>query len=564
MDGFSKLRHGGEESWRDELAESARVGILRMDGGTSIMVYPLCKVTLGQAIVVVAGRTVFCLEAAWEGMTEEDRERFRQAAAKGTGWIDRQADIPTLAGRLTRGGRWCAHKGYSREAKRAIRDPEAVAFRAVRPSQQSAGTIVVRGQPSDAAQYCDTCGGMTEASRRCSPNGSGMGQEDHPITLDMADRQLRQDMEEKAERDVNRQIREESIESDQGAEPWMTIGRQTMHRVTEITDAQRWGEQGSEATVGEEEKDGRRVGSGCGVRAGTGGGCCTEERWNRMEKWMMDNVRENVEVREELERMRTLMQGEKGRWEKMLEIAQEYREETYKARRETSEGIGELKKWLARLGNENKEGGSIGFKNQAVIMDSLSKLHLNHNVSREDHKTIYGEVSMLETTMGSTVRNVVSEVMERLRLDLNSIFEALAEDMPRLKEGSYPEESDVDDDSDTDTETQREQQRDPQAWKRGHRGTNGGKRGIQGESGKAGNPINLVTPARTKEQAPRRKSKAGAVRMELTERNSKTENKRITRKIITRSSTAIGTEEEGRKSQRAPPSTRVKGESDLG
>jgi len=112
---------GGEK--RDEPEEATRRGILRTDGGTSIVVYPLCKVTLGQAIVVAAGSTVFCLEAGWDGMSEDDRERFRLAAARGTGWIDRQTDIPALAGRLTRGGRWCAHKGYSKEAKRAVRDP---------------------------------------------------------------------------------------------------------------------------------------------------------------------------------------------------------------------------------------------------------------------------------------------------------------------------------------------------------------------------------------------------------------------------------------------------------
>jgi len=79
MDELPKL--GGEKR---EPEEATRRGILRMDGGTSIVVYPLCRVTLGQAIVVAAGTTVFCLEAAWDGMTEDDRGRFRQAAARGT------------------------------------------------------------------------------------------------------------------------------------------------------------------------------------------------------------------------------------------------------------------------------------------------------------------------------------------------------------------------------------------------------------------------------------------------------------------------------------------------
>jgi len=237
MDEFADPGHGG--GTQDEL-EAARTGILRMEGGTSVVVYPLRRVTLGQAIVVVAGRTVFCLEAAWDGMTEEDRERFRQVAAKGEEWIDRKRDIPALSGGvgLKKGGRWCAHREYSKEPKRAVRDPDSIAFGAVCPSQQSAGTIVVGGHPNDTARYCGTCEGITEASRRCSPHGSGMAQEDHYAMMDQVDKQLKQDLEEKAERDVDRQLREESLESDQGVEPWMTIGRQTTCRITKIKDAQ--------------------------------------------------------------------------------------------------------------------------------------------------------------------------------------------------------------------------------------------------------------------------------------------------------------------------------------
>jgi len=43
-------------------------------------------------------------------------------------------------------------------------------------------------------------------------------------------------MEEKTERDANRQLREESIESDTGPEPWITIGQQTIRRIEEITE----------------------------------------------------------------------------------------------------------------------------------------------------------------------------------------------------------------------------------------------------------------------------------------------------------------------------------------
>ena len=528
MDEFSKSGYEGEA--KDELEEAARTGILRPEGGASMVVYPLCRVTLGQAIVVVAGTTVFCLEAAWEGMTEEDRERFRQAAGKGTRWIDRQVDIPTLAGKLTRGGRWCAHKGYSREAKRAVRDLGAVAFGVVRPSQQSAGTIVVGGQPSDTAQYCGTCEGITEASRQCSPSDSGM-EHFYSTTLDLVDRQLRQDMEEKTERDANRQIREESIESDQGAEPWMTIGRQTVHRITEITDAQGWGEHGgSEDTV--QGEDGRGVEGELGT--GTGSGCYTEERWNRMEermldvarentesrkelerrererwdhaeerwnrleKWMLDDVRRNTEVREELERR------EKERREKMLGTVQKLREETRKAWRGTNEDTGELKKWLARVGNEIKEGEAIGFKNQAAIMGSISNLLLNHNVSREDHKSSYREITTLETAMGSTVKEAVAKELRRLRLELEKTFDRLAMHTASPKEsirGKTDRQRRQSPDTDTDSES--EEERRVSAIQKGYRGKIGGRRGERAggagrSSGRESNPIVLDTPTHEK------------------------------------------------------------------
>ena len=119
--------------------------------------------------------------------------------------------------------------------KGAVGDPDAVDFGAVPPTLQSAGTIVVGGSPSDAARYCGTCEGATEASRVCSPRGSGFKDS---LAVEEGDRQLRHDMEEKAERDPDRQLREESIEADQGWESWMTIGRRTMLRVEETMEAQ--------------------------------------------------------------------------------------------------------------------------------------------------------------------------------------------------------------------------------------------------------------------------------------------------------------------------------------
>ena len=308
---------------------------------------------------------------------------------------------------------------------------------------QSAGTIVVGGSHSDTARYYDTCGGMTEASRQCSPQGSwsGFGGGDS-LRMDSVGTQLRQYAEEKIERDADSQLREESIESDQGIEPWMAVGRETTRRITEITDTQGWGELDRGVTIREKEESRSRE--------------SMRERWNRMEKWMLDNTRENAEVRKDLERVRTAPQEESGRWEEMTRETRELKEELIKARREAAEGTGELKKWLARMGNENREGERTGYKNQAAIMNSLSKLCVNHNVSREDHRSIYREITMLETAMGSTVRAAVSEVMEKLRWELKKIFESLAEDTPirkREPKGLLP-----DSDTDTDTDTEKKEE----------------------------------------------------------------------------------------------------------
>jgi len=485
------------------MEEAVRTGILRTDGGTSMVVYPLSKVTLGQAIVVVAGTTVFCLEVAWDGMSEDDRERFRQVAAKGARWIDQQIDIPMLSSRLTRGGRWCAHKGYSREAKKAVRDPDAVAFGVAPPSEQSAGTIVVGGRRSDTAQYCDTCGGETEASRQCSPQGSWSALDSY--TIDQADKQLRQDMEEETERDADRQLREESIESDQGVEPWMRMGRQTIRGIEDRITSQ-YGElelgeeRNSEATVRGEKKEIE----------------LHEARWTRLEKSMMDNVRENAEVRKEVGRLGTLVQEGRDERRELLEEIRRLNRVTDRAGKKANEERAVLKEWLARLGNESREGERIVSKNQAAIMEAITRMVVNHNVSREDHKSIFREIRMLETAMGSTVKGAVAEAVGRLRMELKRIFESLVEHTPRVREESRAgrgKESPGDLESELEvesTDSDTEEEKEDTAWGKGYRGTIGGRRGGREGSGGAGNPINLVTPTRTKATLRTREGRNGS------------------------------------------------------
>jgi len=241
-------------------------------------------------------------------------------------------------------------------------------------------------------------------------------------------------------------------------------------------------------------------------------------------------IKENAEVRKEIGRLSEKIQESREELKRMRGEVQEAREETQRVRKEGDEGRGELKKWLARMSNKNRNGELIESKNLAVVIESISRLLANHNVSREDHKSIYREITILETSMGSTVRGAVFEVTEKLRLELRRIFEALSEEAPE-REASKPESSEESADSESDMET--EERKDPPAWRKGYRGTIGGKRGTQEELGRAGNPINLVTPAKTKEN-PRLKHKTGVAGMETTAGKLKTENFTTTQSTITR------------------------------
>jgi len=250
-----------------------------------------------------------------------------------------------------------------------------------------------------------------------------------------------------------------------------------------------------------------------------------------MQGWMSDMARENAEVRKEIGRLNGKTQESWQELKRMRGEVQEAREETQRVRKEADEGRGELKKCLARMSNENRNGDLIGSKYLAAVMDSITRLVANHNVSREDHKSIYRELTMLETSMGSMVRGTVSEVTEKLRWELKRIFEALSEEAPE-REASKSESAEESADSDSDTET--EERKDLPAWRKGYRGTIGRRRGIQEELGKAGNPIDLVTPAKTKDQTPKPKHKAGVAGMETTARKLKTESITTTRSTITR------------------------------
>jgi len=195
--------YGGEAI--DEEKEFRRAARIRTDGGEAMRVYPLTKVSLAQAVVLVADGKVYCLEAVWEDMVEKDKDRFRWVA-RGAGWIDNDPEAVSIPGVLARGGRWCTHKGFSDKVRGAIKDLQVMAFGTVRPSQQSAGMVVVGGD-SKSGKHCGTCGGVTEASRQCSPNGSGFGAEELEV---VASRQLRRESKERTTRDkrqADRQLR---------------------------------------------------------------------------------------------------------------------------------------------------------------------------------------------------------------------------------------------------------------------------------------------------------------------------------------------------------------------
>jgi len=114
------------------------------------------------------------------------------------------------------------HKGFSREVREAIKDAQVISFSTIRPSQQSAGTVVV-GKDVYPKPYCGTYGGLTESPRQCSPTSSECrGQE---LLVGREERgpsaQLRQESEEREGRQgrlADRQLRGESLEVELGVE----------------------------------------------------------------------------------------------------------------------------------------------------------------------------------------------------------------------------------------------------------------------------------------------------------------------------------------------------------
>jgi len=176
--------------------------------------------------------------------------------------------------------------------------------------------------------------------------------------------------------------------------------------------------------------------------------------------------------------------------------------------------------------NNRRTRDDLNTGNQKAIMEVLSKILVNHNVARDDHKEIYREISTLEAAMGSTVRSATAGEVAGVRLDLKKIFDSFAEDTPRPTHHSTPKKgtrgrvgkeagvgaragaglgkgkrkevlvSHLDSDSGSDTETEAEGRvrvritEGKREW-----GTIGGKRGgaRREGTGRAGDPIVIET-----------------------------------------------------------------------
>jgi len=80
-----RLKSGYGGIAQDGEAERNRKGHLMTDGSEAILVYPLQKVSLGQAVVLIAGGRFFCLEAVWYDIADDNKERVRWAAASAAG-----------------------------------------------------------------------------------------------------------------------------------------------------------------------------------------------------------------------------------------------------------------------------------------------------------------------------------------------------------------------------------------------------------------------------------------------------------------------------------------------
>ncbi|KAF8416294.1 hypothetical protein EV426DRAFT_578781 [Tirmania nivea] len=204
-------RQGNERRGRPGWEERGRNGRkIFMEGGGSVLVYPVERLNLGQRVAAVIGRKYFVLEAAWDAVGEDEleRERCLRAAGRGKLWLEGDISEERLGALQHAGGQYI-HGSFTDEVIEGMKGEDAIIFALEPEGEQMAHAIRVGGAP---AVDCGTCrvSTMSRASSRAAEKRVKEGED--------ADRQLRQESMEAghdaAGAAADRQLRQESMELD--------------------------------------------------------------------------------------------------------------------------------------------------------------------------------------------------------------------------------------------------------------------------------------------------------------------------------------------------------------
>ena len=127
--------------------------------GNTTVIYSVESVTLGQAVVVVAGSKVYHMAALWDRMSKEEAEGANEGAFAGKMWIEdhpaadtRGNDMRALHG----GAACCEHTGYPQHLVNSVKAGMAMIVGRVKPQEQMADSIVV-GSAGSLLPRCEVC-----------------------------------------------------------------------------------------------------------------------------------------------------------------------------------------------------------------------------------------------------------------------------------------------------------------------------------------------------------------------------------------------------------------------
>lgn len=127
--------------------------------GNVTVVHPVEAVTLGQAVVVVAGNKIYFIAGLWNKMSKEEAQGANEGAFAGKQWIEDHPVADTMGNdmrALHGGAACCEHTGFPHHLVKSIKEGRALIFGRVKPHEQMADSITV-GTVGSSLPKCEVC-----------------------------------------------------------------------------------------------------------------------------------------------------------------------------------------------------------------------------------------------------------------------------------------------------------------------------------------------------------------------------------------------------------------------